>query len=133
MTLLDLATIFRTLNLYSHHAHNLTCGDTFFQDHDFLKGVYELADGFYDDIIERHIGTVDDKVDLCEIIKDSYELIEKMSSDYLGTTLILLEESAKAIDEMCKGGKLSSGTENLIQGQADQIEVLIYKLKRRLK
>jgi hypothetical protein len=34
---------------------------------------------------------------------------------------------------MSKNGKISLGTQNLIQGQADMIEVLIYKIKRRLK
>ena len=133
MTLIDLATLFRTINLYSHHAHNLTSGDTFMQDHAFFGEVYDLADTFYDDCIERHIGTQDDKVDLCNIIKDAYDLIEKMSDDYYKTILVLSEEATNCIDEMCKSDKLSSGTENLIQGQADQLEVLIYKIKRRIK
>ena len=133
MDLIELATLFRTINLYSHHAHNVAEGDTFLQDHAFLAEIYEFADDAYDDLVERHIGTSDVVLDLCDIVKQAYILLEKLDDQYLDKILILLEESVKAIDEMSKSGTLSSGTQNLIQGQADSIEVLIYKLKRRLK
>lgn len=133
MNLIELATLFRIINLYAHHAHNMTFGNTFMQDHAFFAEIYTKADENYDALIERHIGTVDDRVDLCAIIKDSYDLIEKMSDNYYQTILLLLEECINNIDEMSKDGKLSSGTLNLIQGQADMIEILIYKIKRRLK
>jgi DNA-binding ferritin-like protein len=133
MNLIELATLFRAVNLYTHHAHNMTSGATFMQDHTFFNEVYGLADTFYDDLIERHIGTVDDKIDLCEIIKNSYELIEQMNDDFYETTLVLLKEAVSNIDDMCKNSGLSMGTQNMIQGQADQIEVLIYKVGRRLK
>jgi DNA-binding ferritin-like protein len=133
MNLIELATLFRIINLYAHHAHNMASGATFMQDHAFFAEVYTQADENYDALIERHIGTVDDNVDLCAIIKDSYDLIEKMSDDYYQTIFVLLKECVNSIDEMSKDGKLSSGTLNLIQGQADMIEILIYKIKRRLK
>lgn len=131
MDLIELATLFRTINLFSHHAHNLASGDEFMQDHAFFGEVYGLADGFYDDIIERHIGTSDDNVDLCKIIKDSYDLLEKMNDNYYETILILLEEAVSSINDMKTG--YSSGTINMLQGESDQLEVLIYKIKRRLK
>ena len=133
MSLIELAVLFRALNLYSHHAHNVCKGPQFLQDHAFLGEIYPLADSFYDDLIERHIGTLSDKIDLNQIIQQSAELVSHMNDKYLDTILILLEESCSAIDNMCKDDKLSVGTQNLIQGQADQIEVLIYKTKRRLK
>jgi DNA-binding ferritin-like protein len=133
MNLIDLATIFRVINLYSHHAHNVASGETFMQDHAFFAEVYSLADDFYDAVIERHIGTENDNIDLCKIIKDSYDLIERLKDDYYSTILKLLEESLNFIDEICGNKKTGTGTLNLLQGQADQIEVIIYKIKRRLK
>ena len=131
MNLIELATVYRTLNLYAHHAHNMASGDEFMQDHAFFGEVYSLADSFYDDVVERHIGTTEEPIDLCGILKDSYDLIEKMNDSYYKNILILLKEIVSSIDSMKTG--MSSGTVNLIQGQADQTEVLIYKIKRRIK
>ena len=133
MNLIELATLFRTINLFTHHAHNMASGETFMQDHAFFGELYSLADGFYDDLMERYIGTSDDKIDLCEIIKNAHDLIAQMNDDFYETTLVLLKEAVSNIDDMCKNGGLSMGTQNLIQGMADQTEVLIYKIGRRLK
>lgn len=132
MKLLELATLFRILNLYSHHAHNLAKGDTFLQDHAFFAEIYELSDDFYDSLVERHIGTIGDDVDLCKILKSSTEIIDNLNMDFYHNIYVLLNESLDMINKMCNYG-ISMGTQNLIQGQADQVEVLIYKIGRRLK
>ena len=133
MKLIELATLYRILNLYAHHAHNLAKGKTFFEDHEFFNGVYTFADSAYDDCIERHIGTVDDKVDLTSILEESLSTISKASNDYFPVIEMMLEEVVKYINEMCKDKVFSEGTKNMIQGQADQIEIMIYKIKRRMK
>jgi DNA-binding ferritin-like protein len=133
MELIHLATLFRIINLYSHHAHNLTFGCTFMQDHEFFAELYDFADGVYDDCIEREIGTASENIDLCQILKDSYDLIEQLDDNYFENILKLLDEAINFIEESCKDGKLSQGTINMLVGHADKIEVLQYKIKRRLK
>jgi hypothetical protein len=130
--MIELTILFRTLNLYIHHAHNLTKGQTFHEDHAFFASLYEFADDAYDSFFERKIGTVSDDIDLCEIIKESYDLLEKMDKRYYENALVLLDEGTNMIDEMSKDAKLSSGTVNLLQGLSDQMEVFIYKIKRKL-
>lgn len=131
MDLINLAILFRSINIYSHHAHNMTKGETFLQDHAFFGEIYGMMDGFYDDLIERHIGTVDDKVDLSDIMERSVHMIKTADMDFFPTIKASLENALSKIENLCKNG-LSQGTMNMLQGQADQIEVLIYKLKRRM-
>jgi DNA-binding ferritin-like protein len=131
--MIELAILYRVLNLYSHHAHNLTKGPTFFEDHEFFGSLYATADDYYDQIIERFIGTESDNVDLCEIIKEAHSLLESCNDKYFDTCLVLIEEIIKHIDSISKSGKISVGTQNLIQGQADALEVIVYKLKRKMK
>lgn len=133
MNLIDLATLFRTLNLYAHHAHNMASGLSFIPDHGLFGELYSAADGFYDDLIERHIGTVDDKIDLCKIVSDANSILELLDDNYFENILKLLKEAVVGIDELSKDKLLTNGTLNLIQGQSDQVEVFIYKIKRRLK
>lgn len=131
--MIELAILYRTLNLYAHHAHNLTKGATFFEDHSFFGDLYNTADDYYDAIIERFIGTESDDIDLCEIIKEAHSLLENCDDKYFETCLILINEIIKHIDSISKSGKISVGTQNLVQGQADALEVTVYKLKRKLK
>jgi len=132
MNLIELATLFRAINIYTHQAHHLTKGDTFLQDHTFFSEIYSLMDSFYDDLIERHIGTVDDKIDLHDIMDKVTHMIEVADENWYKTILDSLENSLEKIEKLCKSD-ISQGTINLLAGQADQIEVLIYKIKRRLK
>jgi len=130
--MLDLAKIYRIINLYSHHAHNMTKGQSFFEDHAFFGELYDIADGFYDDVIERYVGTTDSSVNLVTILTDSLEVIGKLDDNYLRNCLVLLEEAVKEVEMIGKDTKISIGTQNLIQGHADKIETLIYKIKRRM-
>lgn len=130
--MIALAILFRAFNLYTHHAHNMCKGDTFFQDHEFFNELYSFADESYDLVIERYFGTTDESVDLNEIISQSASLVSKMSDNYLKNSLILSQESAKMIDEISKDATLSSGTINMLQGISDKLEVFTYKIKRRL-
>ena len=130
--MIELATLFRTINLYAHQGHNLSSGPNFLQDHAFFGEIYALMDSFYDDLIERHIGTVDDKIDLHDIMDKVTHMIEVADENWYKTILDSLENSLEKIEKLCKSD-ISQGTINLLAGQADQIEVLIYKIKRRLK
>lgn len=129
----DLLVIYRAMNLYIHHAHNLTKGDEFFQDHEFFGELYAKADGFYDDIIERMIGLGDENIPLLDISMAVNKLLMSKSSDFLGQSLFFIQEAIKKIEDLGKNDKLSIGTQNLLAGQADVLEVYIYKIKRRMK
>lgn len=107
-------------------------GDEFFQDHDFFAGLYATADNFYDACIERHIGTVSDKLSILNIMVPVNKSLISMSDDYMSESLKLIEKIIKEIDSLTKSGKLSIGTQNLIAGQADELEIISYKIKRRI-
>lgn len=130
--MIKLLVLFRALNLYTHHAHNIAKGDEFFQDHVFFGDIYDLADKLYDDVIEREIGTNSDKISLLSITHDVSKEIMHLGSDHFNETLKLIGKIIKEIDSLTKSGKLSIGTQNLIAGQADELEVISYKIKRRI-
>lgn len=127
-----LAILYKALNIYSHNAHNLCSGDNFLQDHSFLGEIYDMADGFYDDIVERYIGTVDDKLNLHNINIEAAEKSAEFDYNYFKVILNVLNSCLEEIEKLSKTD-LSCGTINLIQGQADQIEQIAYRIKRRLK
>lgn len=131
--MIELAILYRALNLYAHHAHNLTKGNTFFEDHEFFGSLYATADDYYDQIIERQIGTQSDSIDLCGIVKEAHLVLEHCNNDFFDKSLILIQEIIKHIETISKSGTISVGTQNLIQGQADALEVIVYKLKRKMK
>lgn len=131
MELIRIATLFRVINLYAHHAHNLTRGNTFFEDHAFFGELYNLADDFYDALIERYLGTIGNNVDLNAIMAEAAGVVAKSDNDFFKTTQIMVEHAIKRLDTLSKSNMVSEGTKNLLQGQADQLEVIIYKLKRR--
>lgn len=130
MELINLAILFRVINLYTHHAHNMTKGATFFEDHAFFGEVYDTADGYYDAIVERYLGTIGPDIKLTHILAESYKVLDKADDNYFKTTQIFLEHAVKKLDAACKMN-LSEGTKNLLQGQADKLEEFIYKLKRK--
>jgi DNA-binding ferritin-like protein len=130
--MLELAAIYRAMNLYIHHAHNMVNGEDFFQDHEFFGQLYEKADGFYDDIIEREIGLGHKMIPLINIILNANRIIISQGSDYFKSALFFCEEAIMKIEELSKNDKLSIGTQNLLAGQADVLEVFIYKIKQRI-
>jgi DNA-binding ferritin-like protein len=131
--MIELAILLRTLNLYSHHAHNVCSGNEFFQDHEFFKELYLFCEDSYDSIIERHIGTTNSDVNLSMILRESADTLSAIDGEYLKNCLIILKESTKFIEQLSKNDTLSCGTVNMIQGIADSMEVFMYKIKRRMK
>lgn len=135
--MLELAICFKALNLYSHHAHNLVAHATFFSDHEFFAELYDFADNAYDSLIERHVGTVSDQIVLSDIIAQSQAKIAGLQSVVKENKTYYLE-SLKLVDyilsecEKYKAGGVSIGTQNLIADLADKLEVIKYKIKRRL-
>lgn len=129
-----IATYFRGLQLFAHNAHNLAKGPTFLEDHEFFGSLYGTYESAYDSVVERMIG-LGEEVDLAAITKeacaiagskkigtneDSYKVI-------LATEKVLREEISKVVKSA------SDGTQNLLQGLADDSEKRTFLISRRLK
>jgi len=139
--MLQLAILFRAMQLFSHSAHNLCKGKTFHSDHDFFGDAYGKFEGYYDAIIERLIGFgYESHLDLASI---SLELSKKLvgapsvnvqdNNEFYAYLLGQCEEAASLCGEFCKSGELTEGTKQLLGGIADELEMLKYKISRRLK
>lgn len=127
--------MFRAAQLTAHEKHNTLQGATFFEDHEYLGGLYGTYDSAYDSVIERMIG-------LGETPKISEGNIQAADlaawfcdiEDIKNWPKIFLEiekRIQKEADACCKGA--SSGTLNFLQGLADESEQRVYKLKQRDK
>jgi len=129
--MIELAILYRAINLFTHHAHNLSKGATFFEDHAFFGEVYPLMDDFYDSVIERYIGTKSDSLNLHDIVSKASDMLSKSNDDHFETTKNALVHVLSIIKTLSP--KESLGTQNLLADQADKIEVLLYKIGRKLK
>lgn len=113
----------------------------FHQDHEFFSDVYTFADGAYDSVIERIIGTKGEEgLHLKIILKGVYSKLDNKPD--VGVTenkqfyLAILEQQNyinQEINTLCKSEEVSEGTRQLIGDIADKLEVLIYKTKMRIK
>lgn len=132
---MNLASILRFLQLYTHNAHNLLGGATFFQDHEFLGELYPVYETDYDNIVERTIG-LKGTMDLIAIQKIAANQLEKTgqctSYDQCFKELLNWEAIlCTAIDKIAK--ESTQGTANLLADIADRSEMRQYKIKQRLK
>jgi DNA-binding ferritin-like protein len=135
--LLMLAICYRALQLASHNFHNLVGRTVFFQDHSFFGDLYGAAEGYYDSIIERIIGLYGEQsINLQNIMMMVSQKIQdapnasqenKVFYQYCEQMLKYILSEIEQLAPSC-----SQGTMNLLAGQADEIEVLLYKIGRRL-
>lgn len=128
----QVAIALRGLQLYAHSAHNLAKGPNFLEDHEFLGELYGTYEEEYDSIVERMIGE-GDKTDIATICSFACELGEKpiASTDEAFATILDNEKVVcKEIKKAMKGA--SDGTQNLLQGIADESLTRQYKIQRRL-
>lgn len=131
-----LAVLFLGMRFYAHRAHNVCKGDTFFQDHDFFGGLYETYDDAYDAVIERMIGLGKEEVDIPAITQKACSMFCKSGKDnatkqFYQHLLASEELVCDSVKDMMKGA--TDGTQNLLQGLADQSESRQYKIRQRLK
>ncbi|GEM_PF-1518332 len=138
--MIQLIIVFRALQLVAHHAHNLTKGLTFFEDHDFFGDLYGKAEGYYDSVVERFIGLGYEshlklEMILMEVAKkvSIMKLEEAQPKDFYLNCLALISESNEMINKFCSSGQLTEGTKQLLGGIADELEVLKYKIARKMK
>ena len=137
--LLDLAVCFRGMYLYSVQAHQLASKSTFIQDHEFLADIYSFAESSYDRLVERHIGTVSSSgVDFISLTNKSVDKVKSLkqivseNKEYFEEILRFSTYILQELNKVAKSPSISVGTQNMIADIADQLEVLRYKIKRRI-
>jgi DNA-binding ferritin-like protein len=130
----QIAVTLRGLQLFAHNAHNLAKGKTFLADHAFFGELYDAYEAAYDDIVERMIGLTGD-ADLNAITTEACDMATSAGfTDNEQALNVILVTEKELCDEIKKAmAGASDGTQNLLQGIADQSEMRQYKLKRRLK
>lgn len=129
-----IATLLRSMQLFAQRAHNVIQCSTFFQDHEFLGTLYPAYDGEYDMVVERMIG-LGQQPDIATITKEACDLacMHSATTD----TKELLRYLLRNEEHLCRlikaeVPKSSDGTQNMLQGIADNSESRQYKLKQRL-
>ena len=130
----QLAVLVRSMQFFAHNAHNLASGKTFLEDHEFLGDLYETYEGIYDDIVERMIGEegADDIEDVAALAADMMADEKVKSNDDAFRILLQKETELRSM----VGGlvrKASDGTQNMLQGLADDSLRRSYKIGQRLK
>lgn len=134
----DCISMSRMMNLYYHHLHNVSKGSSFEGDHEMMLEFYEAMDDAYDSLLERHIGLggTMGKSDFLKIVDNAEEVLEEIpeSDDFhvhIQHALSLEADFRRLLEEANAGASL--GTQNLVQGLADESEVRSYKLGQRAK
>lgn len=130
----ELAIYLRALQLYAHNAHNLSKGKTFFEDHEFFGDLYAAYESAYDSVVERIIGETGD-CDLNEVTKKACAIAASkniMDNDSCFKYILATEKELCSEIESTNDAE-SLGTQNLIQGLADESLARQYKISRRLK
>ena len=130
----QIAVTLRGLQLFAHNAHNLAKGKTFLEDHEFFGELYTTYETAYDDVVERMIGLNGDQ-DLNAITDEAEDMASSVKfSDNEQAYNVLLITEKELLDVIEKDFKgYSLGTQDLLQGIANESERRIYKFKRKLK
>lgn len=129
-----LATKLRYMQFYTHNAHNMCKGDTFFSDHEELGDLYGTYEGLYDSVIERMIG-LGQSVDLIKVQSEAVKMLDSDAAptDFnaaFSTILSCEQDLCKLISDANAGASL--GTQDLLQAMCNDSEVRQYKFQQRL-
>lgn len=133
-----IAVQLKLINLYAHLAHNLCAKATFFQDHDMLGSIYEQADGFYDDVVERMIG-LGKTPNIVQINVDAVIALKALpaqvaeNKEYFKVILAEISKACALLEQEVKLTTTTEGTKQLLGGICDELEKLKYKLGQRVK
>ena len=139
--MLQLAVLFRAMQMAGHSAHQLCARTVFFQDHDAFAEIYEQAEKWFDSICERMIGLGQEEqlklqplmTAVSQKLASAPSVGVKENKEYFMFLQSQAEEACKLCDALCKSGQFSEGTKQLIGGIADELEILKYKISRRIK
>lgn len=131
----ELAIHLLLLNRYAYIAHHFVGRNTFFSDHEYLGELYNKYDDLYDSVVERMIG-LGQKPDEFGINNEAiaklnnYQQNLNKNAAYFIIILSLEKELCMLINNLNSNASL--GTQNFLQGIADESEQRQYKLKQRL-
>lgn len=130
----ELATVLRAAQFYAHAAHNLTSGFTFHEDHEYFGELYGAYESAYDGVIERMIG-FGTEPDINAITLAAAKDIQNYKHDTPEHCYEELMDYEKQICDLVVkfNGEASLGTQNFLQGLADDSEMRQYKIGQRLK
>lgn len=129
----NIAIHLRSMQFFAHRAHNNVAGPTFFQDHEFLGDLYPAYEAAYDKVVEREKG-LGEKPDLASITVDAARMAAMYPGVTDGTELVgILLRMEASLCKMIKAAVPGStdGTQNLLQGIADDSEARQYQMKQR--
>ncbi len=131
----SLITQFRALQVLAHRAHNVIKGPTFFEDHKFLGKLYPAYEEAYDSAVERVIGLGTEKLNLAKINIAASKMSDILPDEtkpepFFRVILKGEKDLCGMIDEAVKNA--SQGTQNLLQGFADDSEKRQFLIKQRL-
>lgn len=131
----ELATLYRSAQFYAHMAHNIAKGQTFLEDHEYFGTLYAAYEEAYDGLIERMIG-LGGNPDIPSITVEAATMVaDHDSSQTTQSCFAYLLKFEKSFCEEVKRimSKNTVGTQNFLQGLADQSEMRQYKIGQRLK
>lgn len=140
--LAGLLAVLQAASLIHKTHHWQTSGGHFYADHLLFDRLYTESQGFIDQVAERAVGSgspgvvdvsaqtkiIDNLVNhLCDGSTDPGRMLEVS----LMTESLVLQSIGLAMQKLKDQGALSNGTDNLLQGAADQHETFVYLLKQR--
>lgn len=137
----DLLVLTRSMQLFSHSAHFFVARSIFFQDHAFFSEVYGDAEKYFDMITERMIGLgIEKDLDLQNVLTSVQTKLKKAPSasskenkEFYVYLMSQVDEGLELVETICKDEKYSQGTMDMIASIGSDLEVLKYKISRRLK
>ena len=140
----SLLAVLQAASLLHKSHHWQTHGLTYYADHLLFDRLYTESQDFIDQVAERAVGTYSEvEVDPRQQSQRMANIIRLVDSgnegpqDMVATSLRMEELVLRTIDEakarLEATGKLSNGTDNLLQGAADLHETFVYLLKQRTK
>jgi len=127
----DLAAHLRCMQLLAHNGHNLTYGETFLQDHDYLGSLYPAYTTAYDGVIENCMGEMEDP-DLVEVQVIAVEKLQEIGAvatpySELYDLEVELQEKIKIVLDGA-----SEGSKQFLGDLAKDSITRCYKLKQLL-
>jgi DNA-binding ferritin-like protein len=139
--LLKLAVHYRTMYLYSVHAHQFAARSVFHQDHEFFNEIYDMMEGFYDSVTERQIGLFgEESFDTVLITSEAVKLLSNMKTkdvkenkEFYVELLADIKGTLSMLEVSENTEVTTVGTANMLADQADKLETLVYKISRRIK
>lgn len=134
--LAEVAAAYRSAQFIAHNFHNLIKGATFLEDHEFLGELYGIYEGAYDGCVERIIAFTG-AADVTGITTKACGAAAQInpngkSSSEMFATILTLEKGFCALIKTVVPD-CTDGTQNFLQGLADESEMRQYKISQKIR